>query len=174
MTAHGIHLLFFLEKQVEGTGKLPQIQTEVLVRLLQIGGDVLLGLGINIGTPFFFLLQHLGGILKFLVFQKSCHQFASRILFHHTAVARIHHPRQNHLGFDFDQRRRQHHEFRAHIDIHFLHGTDIGQVLTGDLTDADIINAHFRIFDEIDQQIEGTLKRLQSDFIAHTVSSLLS
>ena len=163
------HTLFAQQESVERLDELIHLQREVLIRRFQILRDILLRLFADHETVLLALRQIPGQRLERLVLQDAGHQFGARILRHDLAGLGIA-ARQEHAGLQLDQLGCEHHKFGRHGDVHLLHLFDVIQILRGDLRDADVVDVHPGVFDQIDKQIERPLEGLQFDLVSHGCS----
>ena len=159
-----LQLFLFLKEQQEHFHELIDIQIQIFVRFFCKRRQIFFRFLEDPQASLFLKFQQFRGSFESLVFQNSLHKLCPRI-FLKGALALRFHSRQKHLGFDFDQRSRKDHKLRCQIYIKLLHPFNIGYVLICNIRNMNIINAHPRIFNEIDEQIEGSFKDIQFDLI---------
>ena len=104
------------------------------------------------------VLQLEGHIFIHFIFQKLLYQLRTRILF--LALFRLI-AGQEHFTLDIDQRCCHNKELTHHIHIFRLHLPDISHVLIRNQYNRNIINIYFVFFDQMQEQIQRTLKYLQ-------------
>ena len=111
------------------------------------------------------LLQFKRHVFVILIFQKTRHQFSPRIFL---LAVLIHFSRQEHAGFDVDERRRHHQEFTDNVQILRLHVTYVIEILLRNRHNRNVINIQFILFNQMEQQVQRTLKILQLIGYSHS------
>jgi hypothetical protein len=128
----------------------------VVEGFVRLGPDVFLDL--------LSLVEKLGGVLEFFVLQEALDKFFARVFSLLVGTGQGVR-REKHLGLDVDKRRRHVNELRGHIYVELFELMKIVEVLRRDLGDLDIVNVHFLLFDEVEQEIERTLEDRNLDAI---------
>src|SRR6202035_1625246 len=73
--------------------------------------------------------------------------------------------REEHFGFDVDERGGHVDEFGGDVDVLNFELVEVVEVLRGDFGDLDVVDVHFLLFDEVEQEIEGTFVHRDGDFV---------
>jgi hypothetical protein len=73
--------------------------------------------------------------------------------------------RQQHPGFDLEQRRRHDEKLTGHAQIQLLHGLDIDQILLRDHGDGNVVDIDLVLLDQVNEQIERPLEVLDTNLI---------
>ena len=166
----GIHLIFLpLHDSFKNTLELCQCQT--VQKTVQVHRRLILchlfgNRGILIKNLFriqFPVLQFIRHIFVHLIFQQTGNQFCPGVFL---LPFLIDFCRKEHSGFNIQQGSRHDQKLADHIQIFFLHLIHIFQILSCDLHDGDIINAHLIFFNQMEQQIQRPLETFQ--FIGNT------
>jgi len=105
--------------------------------------------------PFAQLIRH---IFIDLVFEKLLDEFISRVDF---LALFVDLRRKKHFTFNGDQFRCHYHEFAHDVQIFGLHLSDIFQVLVRYLYDRDIENIDLILVDQVQEQVQRTVKHRQ-------------
>ena len=105
-------------------------------------------LGPNIFFDLLRLIEELGGVLEFFVFEKPLHQLfawvAGLFLRRGERVGR-----EKHFGFDVNECGGHVDELGGDIDVLDFELMEIVEVLRSDFGDLDVVDVHFLLFDEI-------------------------
>ena len=105
-------------------------------------------------------MQHLRRAFEPLVLQQTVDQFFTRIFFRNQlGQRRI--ARQQHFRLDVDQRRGHVDELGAQLDIHLGGALDVFEILSGDLSDRDVVDVDLLLADQVQQQIERPIVMFQ-------------
>src|SRR5208337_4637820 len=64
--------------------------------------------------------------------------------------------REKHSGFDVDERGGHVDEFGGDVDVLDFELVKVVEILAGDFGDLDVVDAHFLLFDEVEQEVERT------------------
>jgi len=133
-----------------------------------LGGFVVIEGFVGLGPDVFFdlllLVKKLSGIFEFFVLEEALDEFFARVgglLF--GGGERV--GREKHFGFDVDERGRHVDEFGGDIHIEFLELVEVGEVLGGDYGDGDVMNVHFLLFDEVEEEVERAFEERNRDFV---------
>jgi len=128
----------------------------VVQGFVRVGPDVFFDL--------LFLVEELRGVFEFFVLDEALDEFFARIggLFLGRSQ-RI--GREKHFGLDVDERGGHVDEFGGDVDVLNFELVEVGEVLRGDEGDLDVVDVHFLLFDEVEQEIEGTLVHGDGDFV---------
>ena len=113
--------------------------------------------GVQIPAQFHPLGQLTARFFVTLVFQQSFHQLGPGVF----PLLRLFVYRQQHFGFDVHQLGGHGHEFAGHFQIQLFHLGQMVQILLQDLGDGDIVDADFVFRDQVEQQIQRPIKRIQ-------------
>ena len=97
-------------------------------------------------------VEHLRGVLVFLVLEKAVDQLVARVFLPFGAGQRV--GRQQHLRLDVNQHRGHIDELGRNVYIQFAELFDVCEVLAGDLGDRDIVDIDVLFADEVEQQVE--------------------
>jgi hypothetical protein len=128
----------------------------VVEGLVRLGPDVFFDL--------LFLVEKLGGVLEFFVLEETLDEFLSQVfslLFGTGEWV----GREQHFGFDVDERGGHVNEFGGDVDVEMFELVEVVEILRGDFGDLDVVNIHFLLFDEIEQEVERTFEDGDGDFI---------
>src|SRR5581483_4060346 len=106
-------------------------------------------------------MQHIRRRLEFLILEQLPDQFRARVFGQILFAFALRLGRQQHLRLDVDQRRGEDEEIPGHGDVEFLHQLEVFQILLRDLGDGDVVDVNFVFPDQVKQQVERPLKRLQ-------------
>ena len=113
------------------------------------------GLGPDVFFDLLFLVEKLRGVFEFFVLDEALDEFFARIgglLF--GGGERV--GREKHFRFDVDERGGHVDEFGGDVDVLDFELVEVVEVLRGDFGDLDVVDVHFLLFDEIEQEVEGT------------------
>ena len=110
-----------------------------------------------------FLLEHLGGVLETLVFQKPLDQFPSGIFLIGGLRRKGGIPRKQHFRLNVDERGRHVDELGPQIHIHLPGLPHVLQILGGDGGDGDVFDVDLLLADQVQQQVQRALVLLQVD-----------
>ncbi len=108
-------------------------------------------------------MEQLGGRLVLLVLEEAPHERFARILLKALVVLGGIGTRQQHARLDVDEGRRHHEELSRDVEIQLLHQRDEAEVLLGDERDGDVVDVHLVLANEVDQQVERPLERIELD-----------
>ena len=64
--------------------------------------------------------------------------------------------REKHSGFDVDERGGHVDEFGGDVDVLDFELVEVVEILGGDFGDLDVVDVHFLLFDEVEQEVERT------------------
>ena len=109
------------------------------------------------------LLEHLGGVLETLVFEKPLDEFLSGIFLIRTLRRKGGIPRQQHLRLNMYQSRRHVDEFGPQVHIHLPRLLQILQILGGDGGDGNVLDVDLLLADQVQQQVQRALVLFQVD-----------
>ncbi len=116
-----------------------------------------------------------GGFLEFLVFDQLANQIPARIVFFGVFFRRLLIDRKQTAALQVNQVRRHDDEFARDVDVQFLKGLEIFEVLAGDSLERDLVDVELVALDQIQQKIERTLENLELDlvFALHAAGGML-
>src|SRR5437773_6061666 len=103
------------------------------------------------------------GFLELFVFDQLPNQFPARIVLLRFFLGWLLIDRKQAAALDVKKVRRHDNEFAGHVDVQFLEGLQILEVLPGDALDGDVVNVELIALDQIKQQIERALEDLRSE-----------
>lgn len=106
-----------------------------------------------------------GGIFKFFVFDELADQFPAWVIVIGIFFGGLFLAGQQGAALEVHQVRCHDDELGSEVNIEHAEGFDIIQVLAGDAGDRDALNIKLVFFDQIEEQIEGTLEDFQLHFI---------
>jgi len=110
------------------------------------------------------LVQQLRGRLELLVLEQPPNQRLPRILHRLIALGGIR-PRKQHPGLDVDQRGGHDQELADGVEVELLHQLYIFEILLSNQGDRNIVDVHLVLLNEVNQQIQRPLERLELDGI---------
>ena len=110
-------------------------------------------------------MQELGGRLELLVLEQTPDERFARIFFGPGVFLRRIRARQQRARLDVNQRRRHYQELSRHVEIQVLHERDVAQVLLGDERDRDVVDVQLALANQVQEQIERSLKGVELDLI---------
>ena len=110
-------------------------------------------------------MQLRGGFLELFVFNQLPDQLPARIIFFCFLLRRLLIHWKQAAALDIEKVRRHDDEFAGHIDIQFLEGLQIFEVLPGDALDRDVVDVELIALDQIEQEIERALENLEFDLV---------
>jgi hypothetical protein len=97
------------------------------------------------------------------VLQQTAHQRVARVFRFAFHARRGLRPRQQHLRLDVDEGGRHDDELAGDVEVQLLHHLESLEILLRDERDRDVVDADLVLLDEVQQQIERALERLQLD-----------
>jgi hypothetical protein len=112
------------------------------------------GLGPDVFLDLLFLVEELRGVFEFFVFEEALDELFTGIgglLFGGGEGI----GREKHLGLDIDQRSSHVDEFGGDVHIESFELVEVVEILRGDFGNLNIVDIHFLLFDEIEQEVEG-------------------
>ena len=89
----------------------------------------------------------------------------ARIVLVHVLLGRLLIGGEQAAALEVDQVRRHDDELARDIDVQFLEGLQIFEVLLGDPLERDVVNVELIALDQIKQEVERALKNLEPDFV---------
>ena len=110
-------------------------------------------------------MQLRGGFLELFVFDQLPDQFPARIVLFRFLLGRLLIDRKQAAALDVKQVRRHDDELAGDIDVQFLEGLQIFEVLPGDALDRDVVDVELIALDQIKQEIERALENLELDLV---------
>ena len=108
-------------------------------------------------------MEQLRGALEFFVLDQAVHQVGARVFQFLGAGQRI--GRQEHLRFDVDERRGHVNEVGRDVHVELLELVEIVEILARDLGDRDVVDVDFLLLDQIEQEIERAVVRIEMNFV---------
>ena len=106
-----------------------------------------------------------GRLLECLVFDELPDQIAARVGF--LGRGFLLGVRQKHFAFNFHQRGGHDQKVAGQFDVRHLEDGDMPRELLGHRGDGDVEDVHLVFLDEVEQQVEGTVKLGQIDAVIH-------
>jgi hypothetical protein len=76
--------------------------------------------------------------------------------------------REEHFGFDVDERGGHVDEFGGDVDVLDFELVEVVEILGSDFGDLDVVDVHFLLFDEVEQEVEGTFEERDVDFVGRS------
>ena len=127
----------------------------------------------HVAGDLFLFFEELRHLLELLVFQDAGHQAAARVFgLFGAGLGRL--LRKQHARLDLDQFRGHYHELLRHLNIVRLRLTYVFDVLSCDLRDFYVVDAHPVLLYQIDQKIERPFESLELYLVDHYSCSLNS
>jgi hypothetical protein len=117
------------------------------------------------------LVEELRGVFEFFVLDEALDKFFTRVgglLF--GRGERV--GREKHFGFDVDEGGGHVDEFGGDVDVLDFELVEVVEVLGSDSGDLDVVDVHFLLFDEVEQEVEGTFVHGDGDFVGRGHGSL--
>ena len=103
-----------------------------------------IGMGPDVRFDLLFLVEKLGGIFEFFVFQEAVDEFVARILFF-GSQQRINW--EQHFGFDVDQGSGHVDEVGGDVYVELFELVEVIEILLSDFGDGDIVDVHLLLAD---------------------------
>jgi hypothetical protein len=166
------NFFFSLEDLLENADKVDEGDDEfTLGAFIVVQGFV--GLGPNVLLDLLALVEELRGVFEFFVFDQALDEFFARVsgLFFWRGE-RI--GREKHFRFDVDEGGGHVDEFGGDVDVLDFELMEVVEVLRRDFGDLDVVDVHFLLFDEVEQEVERTFVHRDSDFVGRGHWSVIS
>jgi hypothetical protein len=96
--------------------------------------------------------------------EQAAHERFARILFRLVLLRGIR-ARQQRSRLEVNERRCHDEKLARHVEIQLLHQREIGEVLLGDQRDRYVVDVHLALANEMNQQIERPLERIELDLV---------
>jgi hypothetical protein len=148
------NFLFSLEDLLEDANEIDEGDDE-----FAFGAFVVVERFVRLGPDVFFdllaLVKELGGVFEFFVLEETLDQFFAGIgglLF--GRAERV--GREKHFGFDIDERGSHVDEFGGDVYVLNFELVKVVEILGGDFGDLNVVDRHFLLFDEVEQEVERT------------------
>ncbi len=109
------------------------------------------------------LVEELRGALEFFVLDQAVDQIGARVFLFFGPGERI--GRQQHFRFDVDERRGHVDEIGRDVHVQLLELVEIFEILARDLGDRDVVDVDFLLLDQIEQEVERAVVRVEMNFV---------
>ena len=109
------------------------------------------------------LVEKLRSALEFFVLDETMHEVGARVVLILGAGQRI--GREQHFRFDIDERRGHVNKIGRDVHIKLFELVDVFEILRRDLRDRNVVNVDFLLLDQIEQEIERAIVRIQMNFV---------
>ena len=166
------NFFFAFEDLLENTDKVDEGDDKFTFgAFIMVQGFV--GLGPDVLLDLLALVEKLRGVFEFFVFDEALNEFFARVggllLGRSQRVGR-----EKHFGFDVDEGGGHVDEFGGDIDVLDFELMEVVEVLRSDFGDLDVVDVHFLLFDEVEQEVERPFVHGDGDFVGGGHWSVIS